>query len=62
MSGLFSHSHLYHSFSCFNFNYQIKSIELFYPLCLWAKESHSDCQQAGNCILSTFFVGERIAW
>ena len=35
---------------------------LFYPLCLWAKESLSDCQQAGNCILSTFFVGERIAW
>ena len=38
-----------------------KLVIVFYPLFLWAKESRSDCQQAGNCILSTLFVGERIA-
>ena len=59
MSGLFSHSHLYHSFSCFNFNYQIKSIEFFYPLCLWAKESHNDCQRAGNFYFIHFVCGRK---
>ena len=39
-----------------------KLVIVFYPLFLWAKESRGDCQQAGKFILSTLFVGERIAY